>query len=158
MSKKESRKVKRSRAAKARAREEHTRLVIQRQGDPAYVQQTRTDTGRTIHLRPEEVEMMRAQRNRFIEKLGREPGPDDLVFFDDKADEPTEIDAADMFAHARKAAVQAGIDLGFIDAWEELGYIVTEANQHMFTAHEVEAFGEAVERAADRRAGDSGAG
>lgn len=34
----------------------------------------------------------------------------------------------------------------FTSAWADVGYIVTEENQHLFTAHEVEAFRKAVAR------------
>lgn len=47
----------------------------------------------------------------------------------------------------RFAAEQAGQDPAFVTAWKELGYIVTEDSQHLFSAMEVDAWNEAVSRA-----------
>lgn len=158
MAKKPSRKTRRTQAARERAREAHVRVTLQRQGDPRYVQQTRTETGRVVHLRPSDIDALRRQQELFVEKFGREPGPDDPVFFDPTKDEPTEMDPEAAFPEIRAAAVKAGVDPAFIDAWAEVGYIVTDANQHLFSAHEVEAYEDAVERAQDRnvaRGGDA---
>jgi len=37
--------------------------------------------------------------------------------------------------------------VAIVTAWQELGYIVTEATKHLFSAHEVEAFSDALTRA-----------
>ena len=50
------------------------------------------------------------QRNAFIEKFGREPGPDDPVFFDPDKDVPTPIDPVRFDADLEKAIRDAGID------------------------------------------------
>jgi hypothetical protein len=138
VAKQESRKTKRNQAARARAREQHFRLVIERQGDPAFVQQTFTPTGRTIKLPPQDAAMLKPlleeQREAFVEKFGREPGPEDPLFFDPDKDEPTFLDPAavapDMFDDLRAKADEIGVDRALIDAWEELGYVITEANEH----------------------------
>jgi hypothetical protein len=143
----DSRKTKRAQAARERAREAHAKLVVQRHGDPRYVQQTHTATGRTIHLRPEDVAMLREQHDAFVAKFGREPGPDDPLFFDATKDVPTPFDEEAGFAEIREAVLAAGVDPAYIDAWHEVGYLITEDNQHLFSAHEVEAYFDAVERA-----------
>jgi hypothetical protein len=148
--KKESRKTRRAQAARERAREAHARLVVQRHGDPRFAQQTHTATGRTIQLRPEDVELLRRQQDLFVEKFGREPGPEDPLFFDPDSDTPTAIDSAAFFAETRAAAAHAGVDSAYIEAWEQVGYLITEQNQHLFSAHEVEAFATALQQARRR--------
>jgi hypothetical protein len=45
MTKGESRKTKRAQAARERAREAHVKLVVEREGDPRFVQQTSGSRG-----------------------------------------------------------------------------------------------------------------
>lgn len=150
----ESRKTKRARAAKERARETHARLIVQRQGDPRFVHQTRTETGRTIHLRPQEIELLRRQRESFVAKFGREPTGDDPLFFDPDQDVPVALDEEAMFAELYAATKRAGVDTAFIQAWHEVGYLITDDNRHLFSAHEIEAYEDAVQRAWDRAEAD----
>jgi hypothetical protein len=49
------------------------------------------------------------QRKAFIDKFGREPGPNDPVFFDPDKDVPTPIDPTRMSADLEKAR-KAGTD------------------------------------------------
>ena len=60
------------------------------------------------------------QRNAFIEKFGREPGPDDPVFFDPDKDVPTPIDPARFDADLEKAIRDAGIDPAKAEAIRKL--------------------------------------
>lgn len=143
-------------AEAARRREEHVELVRRRQGDPRYVQQTSTETGRTISWSRESVEgqelaaVFEAQRRAFVEKFGRDPGPGDPVFFDPEAGEPlalSEAREAELFEEMLGSLADAGLEPAFVEAWRSLGYVVTEENRHLFSAHEVDAWDEAVEAA-----------
>ncbi|MBU3749149.1 MAG: hypothetical protein FGM52_01630 [Mycobacterium sp.] len=143
----------RRREAAAARRDEHAKLVVERHGDPRYLQQRRTPTGRTIKWNRDSPEgkqlevSLRQQRALFVEKFGREPGPGDPVFFDPTADEPTPLTAqaeVDMWDDMLAAAEDAGIDPALTHAARELGYLITDANRHLFSAIEVEAFREAV--------------
>ncbi|MCH9702590.1 MAG: hypothetical protein K0U76_14645 [Actinomycetia bacterium] len=146
------------REAAAARREEHARLVAERQGDPRYPQQQRTPTGRTVKWNRNSREgqqfeaALRDQRARFVEKFGREPSPDDpdhSVFLDPNADEPMPLGAdgeADLWEAMLAAAERAGVDPAHVHAARELGYLLTEANRHLFSAMEVEAWREAVLR------------
>ena len=158
MAKKMSQKTIRAQAARARAREEHVRMVLARQGDPDYIQETRTTTGRTIHLTPDMADTLRplleSRREAFVRKFGREPGPEDPVFFDQAATTPTFLREQDLYADEaltpeapRRDVAPDGVAI--MTAWQELGYIVTEATAHLFSAHEVEAFSDALTRARD---------
>ncbi|MGO1510426.1 MAG: hypothetical protein ACTHW4_07625 [Actinomycetales bacterium] len=140
------------RAAEQR-REEHARLVRERDGDMRYVQATRTATGRQYSWDPESevgseiTDLFGRRRDAFIEKFGREPGPEDPIFFDPEANEPQPLpDDGFDFDLVSEAFEAAGLDPAYAQAYRELGCIVTEMNRHTFTAHEVEAWDEAVER------------
>ena len=63
-----------------------------------------------VPMTPRVHEALIEQRKAFIEKFGREPGPDDPVFFDPDKDVPTPIDLARMDADLEKAIRDAGID------------------------------------------------
>ncbi|NEB03771.1 hypothetical protein [Streptomyces sp. SID13726] len=85
----------------------------------------------------------------FREKFGREPGPDDPLFFDPDADEPMPLSREhfdDMLRDVADRAVEHGVDPAFLHAWREVGYVVTEENMSMFTAAEVLTFSRAVAR------------
>jgi hypothetical protein len=60
------------------------------------------------------------QRKAFIDKFGREPGPDDPVFFDPDKDVPTSIDPARFDADLDKAIRDAGIDPEKADPFRKL--------------------------------------
>ena len=131
-------------------------MMIARQGDPGFVQQTRTAAGRTIHLTPEASgewrSTLEAQREAFVERFGREPGPGDPVFFDARAATPTFQREEDVLTDIELMAEAHRQELGpegmaIMTAWQELGYIVTSQTAHLFTAHEVEAFSDALTRA-----------
>ncbi|MFI2747265.1 hypothetical protein ACH5BA_13310 [Kitasatospora sp. NPDC018623] len=101
MSNKESRRQRdaaRTRAAEMRRQEglseAHARTVAERHLDPRFVQRRRTDVGDGVSWHPDSQtgqglqDAVQRQLARFREKFGREPGPDDPLFFDPDADEP----------------------------------------------------------------------
>jgi hypothetical protein len=92
---------------------------------------------------------LEANRRAFREKFGRDPGPEDPVLFDPDADEPTPLSPEGWqagFEAMRQAAEDAGVDPAYVAAWQEVGYMVTDENRHMFTAAEVQAYLDAVDR------------
>jgi hypothetical protein len=134
-------------AERAKRFEDHAKLIVERQDDPDFPQRTvHPDGSTTVSMPPEVVEELRRQQDQFREKFGRDPGPDDPVFFDPDADEPRPLpegfwneamqDFADQSDDPRLRA--------FALASRDVGYMVTEMNMHMFSAHEVEAFQDAV--------------
>jgi hypothetical protein len=137
-------------------REQHTRLVFDRQGDPRFVQRTSGPDGTATLTWDAESKLGRemragfeAQREAFQAKFGRDPGPDDPVFFDPDADEPTPVGKRhwdDSMTAMVEAAEAAGVDPAYIHAWREVGYIVTAENQHLFSATEAQAYLDAVAR------------
>ena len=71
-------------------------------------------------MTPRVREALLEQRKAFIEKFGREPGPEDPVFFDPDKDLPTPIDPARFDADLEKAIRDAGIDPAEADAIRKL--------------------------------------
>lgn len=140
-------------AERAERFERHAALVNQRAGDRRFVQRV-TDAQGRVTVTPGESEgpqvfgALRRQAELFRAKFGREMGPEDPVFFDPDADEPVPVDEGKMMAEIRQEAERMPDPQmrAYLLAFAECGYMVTEANQHTFSAHEVEAFTGAVER------------
>jgi len=81
-------------------------------------------------------ETLEALRRDFWERFGRDPGPDDPVFFDPTAEEPRPLgeDGEALFiAMSEMAMRRAGIDPAVIYASRKTGLIVTERNQHLLS-------------------------
>jgi len=81
-------------------------------------------------------ETLEALRREFRERFGRDPGPDDPVFFDPSAEEPRTLDEdgeALFIAMSEMAMRTAGIDPAVIYASRKTGLIVTERNQHLLS-------------------------
>jgi hypothetical protein len=139
-------------AAEAARREAHARLVVKRSADPRYVHRESSGDGYVISTPPgpaadELQEALEGQRERFRQQFGRDMGPDDPLFWDEAASEPTPITAAQMRQDLQEWAenvVAAGHDPSPVLAMRDLGYIVTEETQHLFSLAELDAFTEAV--------------
>ncbi|MFC5828783.1 hypothetical protein [Nonomuraea insulae] len=134
-------------AERASRFERHAALVVERHGDPRYVQRTlNPDGSQSLTLPPEMMDLMLQQRERFREKFGRDIRPDDPIFFDPDAEEPVPVPAEhyeellQAFADDTDDPELRSLALASLDT----GYMVTELNQHLFTAHEVEAFSASV--------------
>jgi hypothetical protein len=139
-------------ADRAQRFEQHTRLAAERAGDPRFVQRTwNADGSSTIVFPDHDREIKDAfaeQEAAFRAKFGRDMGPEDPVFFDPDADEPVPMTPEKISAQIREAAedMPDAQSRAYMLAYADLGYIITEQNQHTFTAHEVEAFFDAVEQ------------
>lgn len=68
-----------------------------------------TDDPRTITLPPEAVAALREQEANFREKFGRDPGPDDPLFFNPDADEP-ELMTAEQVADVTALMEEHGFE------------------------------------------------
>ena len=69
-----------------------------------------------------------AQLERFRQKFGRDPGPDDPIFFDPDATEPRLLDGATVAARMVAVMKQAGVAPAIIHAYRRTGRIVTLDN------------------------------
>lgn len=74
--------------------------------------------------RQELAPLMEAQRQRFIEKFGREPEPEDPVFFDLPDENTLKRELAETMR-------KAGIRPALIYATEKTGLLVTEENRNL---------------------------
>lgn len=154
---KRARRERRQLAREEKLREQHARLVVERSHDPRFTQRIHHNDGTTVYQWPADSpqdkylrEMMERQPERFRTKFGRDPGPEDPIFFDPDADEPRPFDpdtaTREITEELRHAGMEAGIDPALIEAWRELGYVITEDTRHLFSAGDVAAWNEAVRR------------
>lgn len=98
MAEKRARRERRRLARDEEVREEHARLVVNRSQDPRFTQRVRRHDGTTVYRWPADSpqekqlhEMMERQAGRFREKFGRDPRPEEPIFFDPDADEPRPV-------------------------------------------------------------------
>jgi hypothetical protein len=84
------------------------------------------------------VGLLEEQRQKFIQRYGREPGPGDKVFFDMPHPEQVE--------HMTVQAMEtAGIDPAIIYAYEKTGRLVTEDNQNLLSEADLDEWQAAIE-------------
>jgi len=143
-------------AAEEARREEHAQIVVKRAGDPRFVQRRKLPDGAAVltwradsDLGQAIQDALAAQREAFRAKFGREPRPEDPILFDPEADEPTPFDDRRWTGQMTRVAAAAeaiGLHPAYIEAWAEVGYVVTDANRHLFSAAQVDAYLQAVAR------------
>jgi hypothetical protein len=139
-------------AAEEARREKHDALVLERTGDPRFVQRVRIPDGYMItpaaQHQQELADALRDQRERFREKFGRDPEPDDPLFFDPDADEPLPADPDKMMTAFIASLPEDTTPRvrAMMEAWVEVGFVITDENQHTFSAAEVELWFRALER------------
>jgi hypothetical protein len=93
---------------------------------------------KSIPMSQETVDLFKEQRQKFIQKYGREPGPQDKVFFD--MPHPEQIEH--MTVEAMK---KGGIDPAIIYAYEKTGRLVTEDNQKLLSEADLDEWDAAIE-------------
>ncbi len=104
-----------------------------------------SDGSRSISMTPEFEEDLNKQRKQFIEKFGREPGPDDPLFFDPDADTPQPYPEEKFTEEIVESMREAGVDEKLINAFKKTGLLVTQDNLDLMTPEELEEFEEALE-------------
>jgi hypothetical protein len=92
--------------------------------------------------------MFQTQRERFREKFGRDPGPDDPVIFDPDADEPRPLDVDKAMAEMLAGLTEnpSPYVRSVLETMAEVGYLITEENRHTFSAEEIAAWERALTR------------
>ena len=83
---------------------------------------------KTVPIDPELAEELKAQRDAFVKKFGREPGPGDPLFFDPDSDTPRPMVYTDIRDAMVGAMARAGVDARLIHAFRRTGFMVTEQN------------------------------
>jgi hypothetical protein len=105
------------------------------------------DGSTTVTMFPELQQLLREQRRAFAGKFGREPGPDDPLFFDPDADTPqfiTERTSDRLIEQLVEAMRKAGVDEAYIYGYTKTGLLVTRENMHLMRPEELKEFEEAV--------------
>jgi hypothetical protein len=82
------------------------------------------DGNKVVPLSPKAVDLIKQQLVRFKKKFGREPGPDDPIFFDPNSDVPVQFDEAKFNHGVVEAMKKAGIRGELIYAFEKTGLIL----------------------------------
>ena len=109
---------------------------------------------RRIPLSPEARQTIERQLSAFRDKFGRDPGPDDPIFFDPDAAEPVPLSEEKYEQVVLEAMSQAGIDPAFIYAFKRTGRIVTEGNKHLLTPEELREWNDAIDEYHRRESGE----
>lgn len=113
------------------------------------IEYTEDDAGtvrQSVPMSEDVAEVLRVQRQKFVERFGREPGPDDPVFFD--LPHPEHVEA--MMVEDMRAA---GIDPAIIFAFEKTGRLVTEDNQHLIPEKDLAEWDAAVREYEEKHRG-----
>jgi len=119
------------------------------------IKHRKSTRGRTVKLDPESMDMMQQQLQAFREKFGREPGPDDPIFFDPKADTPQPFRLEKFLEESTEAMVAAGIRPEIIYAHRKTGgLIVTEENQEKLSAEDIAEWEAAIDEYFEKTKGD----
>lgn len=93
---------------------------------------------KSVPLSDDMTDILEQQRQRFVEKYGREPGLNDPIFFDVPPVEHVEFQMV-------KAMKEAGLDPAFIYAFEQTGgLLVTEQNKHLISDKDLEEWDAAI--------------
>jgi hypothetical protein len=105
---------------------------------------------------PELREGLAHQLEAFREKFGREPGPEDPLFFDPNKDEPTPMSENETDAMAAEL-VEAMVKIGrpeFSYAYAKSGYLVSEENLDLIPDEGVRAWNGAIKEWHEMSAAD----
>ncbi len=102
------------------------------------------DSKRTS-LHAEAPEAIASQLEAFRKKFGRDPWPDDPIFFDPDANEPVPLNLQQYEQDMIETMAQAGISPAFIYAFKRTGRIVTESNRHRLTEKELQEWNDAID-------------
>jgi len=100
---------------------------------------------RTIPIDAETQAALREQLARFRQKFGRDPGPNDPIFFDPEMDTPIPMNLDKVQREIVQAMVKAGIAPEIIYATQKTGLILTEANADKMLPEDRAAWDAAIE-------------
>jgi hypothetical protein len=119
------------------------------------IKHRKSTRGRTVKLDPESMDMMQQQLQAFREKFGREPGPDDPIFFDPDADTPQPFRLEKFLEESTEAMVAAGIRPEIIYAHRKTGgLIVTDENQEKLSAEDIAEWEAAIDEYFEKTKGN----
>ena len=100
-----------------------------------------------IPMSEELAQAMNQQLQMFRQKFGRDPGPEDPIFFDPDADTPVPMPVEKIGAEWNEVLQKAGelgMDPAIIYAMRKTGRMVTEQNMQYLEPEEVQEWEDAV--------------
>ena len=100
---------------------------------------------REYKLDDNSLAVIKEQKERFVAKFGREPGPNDPIFFDPDHPTPRKLQVEPMEASVVASMRKAGIAPHLIHAYEKTGRLVSESNKHLLTEDELAEWEEAID-------------
>ncbi len=98
----------------------------------------------SIPIDSDMMEALKRQEQRFIDKFGRTPGPNDPVFFDPSAAEPRPILDEVLDQHLLEAMHRAGVYPAVIHAYQKTGRLVSKENQKFLSRQERQEWKDAI--------------
>jgi hypothetical protein len=100
---------------------------------------------RRVRMSKQMREILEEQKQRFRQKFGRDPRPEDPIIWDEDAAEPTPASEEDIHQEILAALIKADIPPEFIYAFDRTGRLVSESNVHLLTPEEYQEWVDAVE-------------
>lgn len=103
---------------------------------------------KTVPLDFGTAEAIAKQKQLFREKFGRQPGPDDPLFFDPDASTPqfpSDDSQEKTWKIVLQAAAESGMPPAIVYAMNKTGRIVTEENSQFLTDAELQEWNDAVD-------------
>ena len=100
---------------------------------------------REYKLNDNALAVLQGQKERFVAKFGREPGPGDPLFFDPDHPTPRKLQLEPMEAGVVASMQKAGIAPHLIHAYEQTGRLVCESNKDLLTEDELAEWDEAID-------------
>jgi hypothetical protein len=100
-----------------------------------------------IPINHETAEIIAQQKKLFREQFGREPGPEDPLFFDPGVAAPqflSDESTDEIWKSLLQVAGDSGIDPAIVYAMNKTGRMVTEANLEFLTDSELQEWNDAV--------------
>jgi hypothetical protein len=102
-----------------------------------WIEDEKGQTFRDVPLPAETASLLEAQQHKFRQHFGRDPRPDDLLFFDAPPLEQVEHQIVE-------AMLRAGLDPALIHAFEKTGLLVSEDNRHLIPERNLQEWDAAV--------------
>lgn len=101
-----------------------------------------------IPINHETAEIIAQRKKLFREQFGREPGPDDPLFFESSVTVPqflSDESTDEIWKSLLQAVGGSGIDPAIVYAMNKTGRIVTETNVHFLTYAELQEWDDAMD-------------
>ena len=138
--------------SKRKRKPEHSKRTKKRRALPTELR--REDVARVVYederrrvleLSPVIQDSLQLQLEQFREKFGREPGPDDPLFFDPDADEPRPLPEGYFASAMADFARTAGISEAKVYAIRKTGMMIVDGlNDHLFSEDDKAAWEAAI--------------